>query len=308
MDLDYNKLKSFLTVVHAGSVTAAAKELNRTQSAVSQAIQSLEGNLGLTLIEWEGKKLKLTREGQLIYKAIETRMEAIDEALETILKAGQEVNGVIEIGVLQDHSTQIQDHLLTVIARFRKSHPGVKFQLFFGKSVEIEEGLLEQKLDIGLLINFKERHRFHVFELIAEQHLIVASADYLKTIKPIKHIQDVLSADLIDIDEAFTCLTPWVQKHEPALVKKLDEKAPVIVVPDFHAAKKLILSNQGIGVLPRYLIEKELISGKLAQILPKLAALRVGLDCAWKRGRRERLSDRLFIEALNDHFGVHNSI
>jgi DNA-binding transcriptional LysR family regulator len=302
MDIDYNKLKSFLAVVKAGGVTAAAKELNRTQSAVSQAIQSLEGNLRVKLIEWEGKRLKLTREGQLIYKAIETRMEAMEEQLEAILKAGQEVSGTIEIGVLQDHSTKIQEHLLTSMALFRKAYPAVKFQLTFGKSVEIEQALLEGELDIGLLINFKERERFQVFELATEEHLIVASHEYLKSIKAIKHIQDAIAADLIDIDEQFTCLTPWVQKHAPSLVQKLDEKQPVIIVPDFHAAKALILLSQGIGVLPRYLIEKDLANGKIVQILHKLTALRVRLDCAVKRGRKERLCDRLFIHALRLDF------
>lgn len=305
-DIDYNKLKSFLAVVKAGGVTAAAKELNRTQSAVSQAIQSLEGNLRLKLIEWEGKKLKLTREGQLIYKAIEARMEAMDEQLETILKAGQEVAGTIEIGVLQDHSTKIHEQVLREIVRFRKTYPAVTFQLIFGKSVEIEQALLDQELDIGFLINFKERHRFQVFELATEEHLIVASSEYLKAIKPIKHIADVLTADLIDVDEAFTCLTPWVQKHDSALVQKLDEKTPVIIVPDFNAAKTLILSHQGIGVLPRYLIKNDLANGKIIQILPKLSALRVGLDCAMLRGRKERLCDRLFIDAFSHYLVVHN--
>lgn len=50
MDIDYNKLKTFLAVVRAGGVTAAAKKLHRTQSAVSQALQSLEGNLGVAII------------------------------------------------------------------------------------------------------------------------------------------------------------------------------------------------------------------------------------------------------------------
>ena len=51
MDIDYNKLKSFLMVVQCGSVTAAAKSLHRTQSAVSQALRGLERNLGLKLFE-----------------------------------------------------------------------------------------------------------------------------------------------------------------------------------------------------------------------------------------------------------------
>lgn len=298
MDIDYNKCKSFLAVVHAGSVTVAAKSLNRTQSAVSQAIRSLEQNLGLVLIEWEGRRLKLTREGQLVYKAIHAHMAAIEEQLSTIVKAGVEVGGCIEIGVLQDHSTKIQEHLPHVLSAFRKKYPSVTFKVLFATSAEIEHGLLNQALDIGLLINFRERHRFHVFEVATEEHLVVTSSKYLKQVGPLKSLKDILTADLIDIDENFTCLTPWVQKHALSLVQRLDEKKPVIVIPDFMAAKELILLGQGIGVIPRYLIENELASGRIVQLMPKLSPLQVGVDCAILRGRKERLSEHLFIEDL----------
>lgn len=300
MDIDYNKLKSFLAVVQSGSVTGAARALNRTQSAVSQAIRGLEQNLGLTLIEWEGKRLKLTREGQLIYKAIHARMIAIEEQLENIAKAGIEVGGCIEIGLLQDHSSRIQEHFFHILSAFRKKYPSVTFKINFATSVEIEEGLLTQVLDIGLLINFRERHRFHVFEVATEEHLVVTSSDYLKKIGPLNHLKDIITADLIDIDETFTCLTPWVQKHGPSLVHMLDEKRPIVVIPDFKAAKELILLGQGIGVIPRYLIENDLANGRIVQVMPKLSTLLVKVDCAVLRGRREHLSEHLFIEALRE--------
>ena len=298
MDIDYNKLKSFLAVVHAGSVTRAAKYLNRTQSAVSQTIRGLEQNLGLTLIEWEGKQLKLTREGQLIHKAIHARMIAIEEQLNTIVKSGIEVSGCIEIGILQDHSTRIQERFLRTLSAFRKKYPSVIFKINFATSSEIEQGLLTQVLDIGLLINFRERHRFHVFEVATEEHLVVTSSKYLKQVGPLNHLKDIITAELIDIDETFTCLTPWVQAHGPSLVHMLDEKRPIIVIPDFRAARELILLGQGIGVIPRYLIENDLASGRIVQVMPKLSPLRVGVDCAILRGRRERLAERLFIEDL----------
>ncbi len=300
MDIDYNKLKSFLAVVSFGSVTGAARDLNRTQSAVSQAIRSLEQNLGLTLIEWEGKRLKLTRDGQMIYKAVHARMSAIEEQIHTIIKAGAEVGGCIEIGVLQDHSTKIQEQLFHILSAFRKKYPSVTFKINFATSAEIEQGLLDQDLDIGLLINFRERHRFHVFGVTKEEHLVITSSSYLKQVGSLSNLKDVIAADLIDIDDSFTCLTPWVQKHAPTLLQKLEEKSPVIVIPDFRAIREVVLSGQGVSVIPKYLIESDLVSGKLVQVLPKLSVLHVEVDCAIIRGRKERLSELFFLEALRE--------
>lgn len=298
MDIDYNKLKSFLVVVECGSVTTASKKLHRTQSAVSQTLHNLEQSLGLTLIEWEGKQLKLTRDGQLIYRTICDRMKAMDEQLATIIKAGEEVGGCIEIGVLQDHSTKIEEHLLPIIAKFKKRYTAVNFKITFGTSFEIEQGLLDKKIDVGLLINFRERHRFHVFEVMNEEHIITTSSDYLKEKGTINNLNDVITADLIDIDKTFTCFTPWFQKHNPKLTQKLDEKRPVIIVPDFQITRKLVLLGQGIAVIPKYLIEDDIKKGKLVQILPKLSTLQVSVDCATLKVKRERLCEVLFLEAM----------
>lgn len=300
MDIDYNKLRNFLAVVDSGGITAAAKTLNRTQSAVSQSINHLEQTLGVKLIEWEGKRLKLTREGQLIYKALHSRMIAIEERLTTIIQTGKEIKGSIEIGVLQDHSTMIQQHLFQILSQFRKKYPAVTFKINFATSSEIEQALLDQLLDIGLLINFRERHRFRVFEVATEEHIVASSTEYLQQLAVPESLQKILEANLIDINEEFTCFTPWVRKHAPELLHQLEEKIPVIVVPDFKAAKELVLLNQGIAILPRYLIEKELTDGLIVRLFPHLSTLRVGLDCAIVEGRKERLHESLFIEALRE--------
>ncbi len=294
MDFDYNKLKVFLTVVESGGITSASKILHRTQSAVSQSLQSLEQNLGLILITWEGKRLKLTREGEFVYNAVSDRISAIDGQLMSIIQANHEVTGYIEIGVLQDYSTNILEDLLRILANFREKYPAVTLKIHFDTSFNIEQSLLNQKIDFGLLINFREHHHFHVFEVATAEHIIVTSNAYLKNNHPFHTVQDVVKADLIDIDVSFTCLTPWVKKHAPFLVEELHEKTPVLTVPNFKSIKELLLLDCGIGVVPKYLVEGELKKRELIQILPELSTLRVGVECAILKRKRERLCDVLF--------------
>jgi DNA-binding transcriptional LysR family regulator len=78
----------------------------------------------------------------------------------------------------------------------------------------------------------------------------------------------IRKSDLIDIDEVYTCFTPWVKWHDPKALTVLDQKKPIITVPDFVAIKELVLSDQGVAVVPRYLIEKEIRSKKIIQVLP----------------------------------------
>lgn len=298
MDVDFNKLKSFLAVVRYAGVTNAASKLHRTQSAVSQAVLQLEEQLGIKLITWEGKRLQLTREGKLVYNAAKRHIEALDEEINAIQTSHQEVGGSLEIGMLNDHSTNVQKLLFAKIAHFRDEHPAVSFNIHFLRSFEIEEALLRRDLDIGFLINFQSPHRFHTVEVATEQHLIVTSPSYIKRTGPLKSIRDVASKELIDIDSHFTCFTPWISYHDEASLALLETKKPAISVPNFLLIRDLVLEGQGIGVLPQYLIEEDLKRKTLVQVLPKLLPLRVWVNGAKERGIKPRLCEELFLESV----------
>lgn len=294
MDIDYNKLKFFLAVVRCGGVTAAASELHRTQSAVSQAVAAFERSLGVKLILWEGKSMKLTREGKRLFQAAEGRMLAIEEQLVSIKMQEHEVAGCVELGLLQDYSTNMHERVFEKIATFRKSYPQVTFKIHFATSAEIEQALLDQELDMGFLINIREPNRFCLREIATEQHLIVTAA----AAAPLSSVQEVLARDLIDIDDSYTCFTPWVLHHAPDAFQALVAKPPALIVPNFLSMRQLVLAGQAVAVLPRYLIEEELANGKLVQVLPSLTPLRVWVSLAIERSRQMRLCETLF----QDHF------
>ncbi len=298
MDVDYNKLKVFLAIVRCESLTGAAKELHRTQSAISQTLSALERQLEMKLVTWEGKQLQLTREGKLVYHAAEGRFSAIDEQLEAIKFSGKEVGGCIEIGMLNDASTQMHELIFAKISQFRKMYPSVTFNIHFTTSSRIEQALLNRELDLGFLINFQSQLRFSLLEILTEQHLIVTSPHYLEKIGKVAGVRDVLAHDLIDIDPYFTCFTPWVAHHDSAALALLEKKSPVIMVPDFRLIRKLVLANQGIAVVPKYLIDDDLEQGRIVQLLPEISPLRVWVSCAIERGRQVRPCEELFLKAV----------
>ncbi|MGD7413117.1 LysR family transcriptional regulator, partial [Ralstonia pseudosolanacearum] len=65
-DLQLDWLKCFVAVVDAGSLSSAAGEVHRSQSAVSMQLKKLEGALGSRLLERDARKLELTPEGQML--------------------------------------------------------------------------------------------------------------------------------------------------------------------------------------------------------------------------------------------------
>src|SRR5260370_5603602 len=74
--LNLDQLRAFIEVVERGSFTAAAKELNLTQPAVTHQLQELERRFQVSLVERFGKRAYLTQAGE---KLIEHARNLLDE-------------------------------------------------------------------------------------------------------------------------------------------------------------------------------------------------------------------------------------
>lgn len=68
LTFDLHQLRAFITVIDSGSFSAAARQLNQTQSAISQLILQLEKALNCQLIDRRTRPVKATRPGQECYK------------------------------------------------------------------------------------------------------------------------------------------------------------------------------------------------------------------------------------------------
>lgn len=64
----FRRFRYFVAVVECGTFTEAAKRCKVSQSAVSQQVAALESSLGVTLLEREGRGVKLTPAGEHLYK------------------------------------------------------------------------------------------------------------------------------------------------------------------------------------------------------------------------------------------------
>ena len=95
----YNpQLDTFLCVADAGSFNKAAEELYISPPAVIKQINLLENSLGLTLFVRTHRGLKLTKEGQSLYKDAKYIVAYCKEAVERAKDAGEEEENIIRIG------------------------------------------------------------------------------------------------------------------------------------------------------------------------------------------------------------------
>lgn len=107
-NLNYNHLRYFWAVAHAGSLTRAAERIHLSQSALSVQIQKLEHQMGHPLFARVGRKLVLTEAGQIALDYADTVFKAGDELMSTLRGRPLAARQVFRVGALTTLSRNFQ--------------------------------------------------------------------------------------------------------------------------------------------------------------------------------------------------------
>lgn len=148
MDVNFELYKIFYHAASAGSFSAAAKQLFITQSAVSQAISSLEEKTGNTLFARSTRSIKLTDEGQMLFSHIEQAYNFIKSAEGKLQEMKALARGEVRIGV---GDTVCRFLLLPFLESFIAGYPRIKLKVINRTSPQIVAMLKNGRIDLGIV-------------------------------------------------------------------------------------------------------------------------------------------------------------
>jgi DNA-binding transcriptional LysR family regulator len=143
--LKLRDLKSFRTVVEAGSMAKAAVILGVSQPAISKSIAELERTLGVTLLDRTPRGIALTPAGAPLLKRVISIFDDVRLALEEIEHLQDPTQGVLRIGAPEP----LLYFLTTIIDRLVARHPNMRFDVTIGDTSLLLEKLRGRDLDIA---------------------------------------------------------------------------------------------------------------------------------------------------------------
>lgn len=197
------QFKYIIEVAHCGSITVAADKLHVSQPNISHAISSLEQELGAVIFHRTRAGSELTEIGVSIIEHAEEIMNQVDALKNTARNHGSLIEGTLTIGAISGICTSFLPRTLSV---FKSKYPNVELIIQEGHSGEIEEGVIQGKLDLGLVgipgeYEFKHlhAHQFMVGKIMAcvgagsplaakdkvsfhdiVKHPVIASSDHMR--------------------------------------------------------------------------------------------------------------------------------
>lgn len=166
-------LKIFIEVCRSGSITQAAEELNMAQPAVSYAIRELESFYATRLFERMNRRLYITESGEQLRSYASSILTQFDEA-KNVLK---DINTATKIRIGTNVSYGVSK-LPELISGFRKEYPRIPTYTRIQNSAQIEEELIRNGLDFGI-IDYPAKSEFFFCSLLEEDEVTMAcSSDF----------------------------------------------------------------------------------------------------------------------------------
>ncbi len=278
MQADLNKLKTFYTLAKAGSYTGCAQRLCLTQSAVSHAIKKLETELGFELVDRAGRKFRLTREGEFLFRRCADIFPRIDDTLDS-LAAGRGHRISLTLGAPVEFGSSV---LLKGIAPFLTSHPHIHVDFFLDPY--LLEPLLADDLDIIVDCIPHVHESLVCVPLMREEYVVIATPWYVADHR-IHTIADLSRCSLLSFDKDLL----WWKNFINALAGKADFGCDTVIrISSVRGIINAALASMGVGFVPRYTVLKELESGQLTALFPDTAVLKDQINIYLKKRNFEK--------------------
>jgi DNA-binding transcriptional LysR family regulator len=170
--LNIQQLRTFVTVVDAGSFSAASRVLKISQPAVTMQIQSLESELGSTLLERRYRRVDLTEAGKVLLPVALRVLGELQSVREEIAGLDGQVTGHLVIAA----STTPGVYLIPRLAGgFLAEHPRVDLTLLVADSAEVVQRVAEGEAGVGLTGAEVKGGRVD-YEQVAVDELVVIAA------------------------------------------------------------------------------------------------------------------------------------
>jgi len=260
-------LDIFAVVVEQKSLNKASELLNLSQPALSRKIMKLEEELGALLFTRKGKRLELTKVGQLCYDhALELRhLERKFQLAIQIYKAADQ-QASITIGA---SLTTLQATLPDLITDYLQDHPMTEIKLLTGKTHEVVTMVKEKKVDIGLVASLINAVGLHCEPLFDDHLCLVLPLGHPYIDRPRLAIHDLNELPMILFSKG-----TWYRVLMDELFHRYSIFPNVqMEIDSFEAILRLVSTCKTATLLPKSYLREDLI-GNNELILRDLAELK----------------------------------
>lgn len=257
--MNYEKLKTFVTVAEKKSFSEAAKLLYLSQPTITSQIKSLEEQLNTTLFERTTKQVKLTPSARVLYKYAKEIIRLNDLAVKEIELMSEKIQG----DLLVASSLTVGENVLPqIIGQFKQDYPLIQISVNITNTTQIITKIKDHVLDLGLIEAPVEDKDLIVEPFMEDELILIAKPGYFEEDKVEVILSDFKTIPLVCREKGSGTLTVMNQYLKKEGLD-LSELNVILEFGSTEAVKSAVESGLGVSVISKTAIKKELKLGLL---------------------------------------------
>jgi DNA-binding transcriptional LysR family regulator len=288
---DLTSLEVFVEVVDAGSLSAAARALGTSTSAVSKRISKLEEHLGVRLLERSSRHLAPTEPGWVFYERGQRVLAALDEAEMAVGRLADAPRGTLRVTAGVSFGER---HLAPLVPAFLRAHPAIRVDLSL---TDRFVHLLAEGRDVALRVGEPSDASLKARRLGESAMTVVASPTYLEARGTPAHPSELVRHE---------CLRYALAAASREWRLSGDVPASIAARARFscdHGGAMLAAVEAGLGlaVLPHFITGEALRAGRVVEVLREFRGAAFPVYALYPPGRHVLPTVRAFIDFLAAH-------
>ena len=290
-----DQMRMLVAIDEEGSFTAAAKRVQRAQSAVSHAVQTLEAEIGVALFDRSRRKPEFTPAGEAVLAEARTILSRVDhlKARARGMAAGMEAEISLAVSVVAP-----RDGVMALLDEFRREFPACGLRLFVEEVGGAPQLVLDGRADLGLV--GKPSLKAQLFEPM--EAISVGFVDIVAVAAP-DHPLAITGGRLTEADmQDHRQLVPTsraLPRYQNRLVNDVWE------VADLSVRHEMLLRGMGWGTVPLHFVRSDLAQGTLVELdisARPQEAMRVPLFAVYKKDAAPGPATRWLLQEMERVF------
>ncbi len=290
--MEINELKVLIAVAEEKSFSQAAKTLNKTQPAISQAIRRLENEVGETLFDRSSKEGILTPAGEVLLDYAKQMLSLRRTAKNAVKDLKELHHGKVTISA-NEHTVF---YLLPIIEEFKKRHPLIKIHVQRGVASRIPKEIMASEVELGV-ISFKPKDK-------SVKSIPVSSDELVLIVSPKHQLADKKSVSVKDLGiETFIAHNAPSPYREQVIGKFQTHNVKLniaIEMPSLEAIKKLVALGAGVALVPKLTAQSEIDNAQLAGLSVKEMKLTRQLHIIYRRNGVLSHAAKVFLQLAGE--------
>lgn len=287
--IDLNLMAIFAQVVESGSFSAAARRLEISRSAVSKSVAKLEKSLGARLVQRTTRHVSLTEIGALVADHCSRMLQEAAQAETLVASLNLQPRGTLRVASSVAFGTL---HLAPALADFLARHPDLVIDLTI---TDRWIDLAEEGIDVAIRVTGEPPVQWVARKLAPVRRRLCATPGYFARHGIPAHPQDLAAHNCLHYTHAED-QGRWRFNGPDGAIS-----VPVrgsLHVNDDEALSQAVLGGLGIGILPTFIIGKDLQNGTLMDVLSDYIPVESHVYAMYLPTRHLPAKIRVFI----DHF------